>query len=350
MARLINRQVLLSARPDGFPKETDFELVESSIPKPGRGQMLCQTVYLSIDPYMRGRMNAGASYAKGVDIGEVMEAGTVSRVIESNLKAYRPGDFVLGENGWQDFALSNGRLADGRPMRTLNTGHAPISTALGILGMPGHTAYVGLLDIGRPKRGETVVVSAASGAVGSAVGQIARMKGCRVVGIAGVQEKCDYAVDKLGFDACISHMSNTLGDDLRAACPDGIDVYFENVGGRVFDAVLPLLNEFSRVPVCGRIANYNQAGSSAGPDRVPTLMGLVLIRRITVRGFIVFDHRDREVDFLRDMGAWLEAGSVTYREDIVDGLEHAVTAFQGLLRGKNFGKLLIRVSPDSTRS
>ena len=347
---LINRQVLLSARPDGFPKDTDFELVESPMPKPGPGQMLCQTVYLSLDPYMRGRMNAGASYAKGVDLGEVMGAGTVSQVVKSDLEGYAPGDLVLGENGWQDYALSSGRLADGRPMRTLNPGHAPISTALGVLGMPGHTAYVGLLDIGRPQRGETVVVSAASGAVGSVVGQIARIKGCRVVGVAGAQEKCDYVVDELGFDACVSHRSDTLCDDLKAACPDGIDVYFENVGGEVFEAVLPLLNLFSRVPVCGRIANYNLTGAPPGPDRTPSLMGRVLIRRITIRGFIVFDHNDREAEFLRDVAAWIQNGTLTYREDVVDGLERSVTAFQGLLQGKNFGKLLVRVSPDPTLS
>ena len=348
MAALVNRQVLLSARPDGFPKDTDFELVETSVPGPGDGQMLCRTVYLSLDPYMRGRMNAGASYAKGVELGEVMGAGTVSQVVESNLEGFKVGDLVLNENGWQDYALSNGTLSDGRRMRTLDPDRAPISTAVGVLGMPGHTAYVGLLDVGQPQPGETVVVSAASGAVGSVVGQIARIKGCRVVGVAGAQEKCDYVVGELGFDACVSHRSDTLRDDLKGACPDGVDVYFENVGGKVFEAVLPLLNTFSRMPVCGRIANYNLKELPAGPDRTPALMGLVLTRRITVRGFIVFDHNDRQPDFLRDVGAWIRNGELKYREDVVDGLEHAVSAFQGLLQGKNFGKLLVRLSPDPT--
>ena len=347
---LVNRQVLLAARPVGFPKASDFELVETPAPVPGPGQMLCRTVYLSLDPYMRGRMNAGASYAKGVELGEVMQGGTVSQVAESNLTGFGVGDFVLSANGWQDYAVSNGMRPDGRSLRKLDPAEAAISTAAGVLGMPGHTAYVGLLDIGRPEPGETVVVSAASGAVGSVVGQIARIKGCRVVGVAGAREKCDYVVDELGFDACVSHRRDTLSADLKAACPDGIDVYFENVGGRVFEAVLPLLNNFARVPVCGRIATYSMSALPAGPDLTPKVMGLVLTRRLTIRGFIVFDHNDREADFLRDVGAWIRSGEVTYREDIVGGLDNAVSAFQGLLQGKNFGKLLVRVSPDPTRS
>ena len=306
--------------------------------------MLCQTVYLSLDPYMRGRMNAGPSYAKGVAVGEVMTAGTVSRVAESKLDRFAVGDFVLTGNGWQDYALS-----DGRGVRKLDPAEAPISTAVGVLGMPGHTAYVGLLDIGKPKASETVVVSAASGAVGAVAGQIARIKGCRVVGVAGAKEKCDYVIDELGFDACVSHQSENLAANLKAACPDGIDVYFENVGGKVFDAVLPLLNTFARVPVCGRIANYNLTGPPPGPDQTARLMGLVLVRRLTLRGFIVFDHVDRMPDFLRDVGAWIRNGELKYREDIVEGLENAVTAFQGLFQGRNFGKLLVRVSDDPTR-
>ena len=289
-------------------------------------------------------MNAGRSYAKGVAVGEVMTAGTVSRVAESKLNGFAVGDFVLTGNGWQDYALS-----DGRGVRKLDPDEAPISTAVGVLGMPGHTAYVGLLDIGKPKANETVVVSAASGAVGAVVGQIARITGCRVVGVAGAKEKCDYVVDELGFDACVSHQSDDLAANLKAACPDGIDVYFENVGGKVFDAVLPLLNPFARVPVCGRIANYNLTGPPPGPDQTARLMGRVLVRRLTLRGFIVFDHVDRMPDFLRDVGAWIRNGELRYREDIVEGLENAVTAFQGLFKGRNFGKLLVRVSDDPTR-
>ena len=234
-------------------------------------------------------------------------------------------------------------------MRKLDPAAAPISTAVGVLGMPGMTAYVGLLDHGRPQAGETVVVSAASGAVGAVVGQIAKIKGCRVVGIAGAPEKCAYVTADLGFDACVSHREEDLPAALRAACPDGIDVYFENVGGRVFEAVLPLLNEFARVPVCGRIANYNLTEPPPGPDHVPRLMGLTLVRRLTFRGFIVYDHREREPEFLRDVSAWIRDGRVQYREDVVDGLDRVVPAFQGLLRGENFGKLLVRVSEDPTR-
>ena len=340
----VNRQIQLAAHPNGFPKDTDFRMVEGPVPSPDAGQMLCQTVYLSLDPYMRGRMNAGRSYAKGVAVGEVMTAGTVSRVAESKLDGFAVGDFVLTGNGWQDYALS-----DGRGVRKLDPAEAPISTAVGVLGMPGHTAYVGLLDIGKPKASETVVVSAASGAVGAVVGQIARIKGCRVVGVAGAKEKCDYVVGELGFDACVSHQSDNLAANLKAACPDGIDVYFENVGGKVFDAVLPLLNTFARVPVCGRIANYNLTGPPPGPDQTARLMGRVLVRRLTLRGFIVFDHVDRMPDFLRDVGAWIRNGELKYREDIVEGLENAVTAFPGLFQGRNFGKLLVRVSDDPTR-
>ena len=339
-----NRQVQLAARPVGFPKDTDFKLVETAVPSPGNGQMLCRTIYLSLDPYMRGRMNAGLSYAASTQIGEVMIGGTVSQVVESNLGTYAPGDFVLGMNGWQEYALS-----DGKGVRKLDPSAAPISTAVGVLGMPGWTAYVGLLDLGRPKEGETVVVSAASGAVGAVVGQIAKIKGCRVVGVAGAQKKCDYVRRELRFDGCVSHLSENLGDDLKTACPKGIDVYFENVGGKVFEAVLRLLNTFSRVPVCGRIANYNTTEPPAGPNMVPRLMGLVLVRRISIRGFIVFDHADRQQDFLKDVGGWIRSGQIKYKEDIVEGLENAVGAFQGLLQGKNFGKLLVRVSADPTR-
>jgi NADPH-dependent curcumin reductase CurA len=344
MSTDINHQVQIAARPQGFPKPTDFRFVEAPVPRPIDGQMLCRTIYLSLDPYMRGRMNAGPSYATGLDLGDVMTGGTVSAVVESNLDEFRVGDFVLGGNGWQEYALS-----DGRGVRKLNPEDAPISTAVGVLGMPGHTAYVGLLDIGKVQAGETVVVSAASGAVGAVVGQIARIQGCRVVGIAGASEKCKYVVDSLGFDACLSHRSDRLSEELKAACPSGVDVYFENVGAKVFEAVLPLLNNFARVPICGRIATYNLTELPPGPDQVSKVMGLALIRRLTFRGFIVTDHADRETDFLRDVGEWVRDGSVKYREDIVEGLEHAIEAFQGLLTGRNFGKLLVRVAADPTR-
>ena len=339
-----NRRILLNARPEGFPAEADFRLDEAPAPEPAAGEMLVRTIYLSLDPYMRGRMNAGPSYAAPVELGDVMTGGTVGQVVASRHDGFAEGDFVLAGAGWQEYGLS-----DGRGVRKLDPGAAPLSTALGVLGMPGLTAYVGLLEVGGLKAGDTVVVSAASGAVGAVVGQIARIKGNRVVGVAGARKKCDYVVDELGFDACVSHRSDTLAGDLKAACPDGIDLYFENVGGRVFDAVVPLLNQFARVPVCGRIASYNATSLPQGPNRVPQLMGLVLVRRLNIRGFIVFDHAHLEADFLRDVGGWIRSGELKYREDVVEGLDNAVGAFLGLLRGENFGKLLVRVSDDPTR-
>jgi NADPH-dependent curcumin reductase CurA len=340
----VNRQVRLASHPSGFPELSNFELVEATIPRPGRGQMLCRTIYLSLDPYMRGRMSPGPSYARGVALGEVMVGRTVARVVESELDGFEPGDFVLTSNGWQEYALS-----ERAGVRKLDPDQAPISTALGVLGMPGLTAYVGLLDIGRARAGETVVVSAASGAVGAVVGQIARILGCRVVGVAGAPEKCDYVTRELGFEACVSHLSDDLAGELAAACPQGIDVYFDNVGGKVFEVVLPRLNDFARVPICGRISTYNDTEPPPGPNQVPRVMGTALVRRLTFRGFLVFDHADREEEFLRDVGGWVREGSVRYREDIVDGIVSAPAAFLGLFRGANFGKLIVRVSDDPTR-
>ena len=344
MSTRTNRRILLNARPDGFPTEADFRMVEAPAPEPAAGEMLVRTIYLSLDPYMRGRMNAGPSYAAPVELGDVMTGGTVGQVVASRHDGFREGDLVLAGAGWQEYGLS-----DGRGVRKLDPGVGPISTALGVLGMPGLTAYVGLLEVGGLKDGDAVVVSAASGAVGAVVGQIAKIKGHRVVGVAGTRKKCDYVVDELGFDACLSHRSDTLAADLKAACPDGVDLYFENVGGKVFDAVLPLLNQFARVPVCGRIASYNATSLPEGPDRVPQLMGLALVRRLTIRGFIVFDHAHLEPDFLREVGGWIRSGELKYREHVVEGLDNAVRAFLGLLRGENFGKLLVRVSDDPTR-
>ena len=344
MSTRINRQIVLHSRPDGFPSEADFRLVEGPAPEPAAGEMLVRTIYLSLDPYMRGRMNAGPSYAAPVELGDVMTGGTVGQVVASRNDGFAEGDLVLAGAGWQEYGLS-----DGRGVRKLDPAAAPISTALGVLGMPGLTAYVGLLEVGGLKDGDVVVVSAASGAVGAVVGQIAKIRGHRVVGVAGAQKKCDYVVDELGFDACVSHRSDTLAGDLKAACPDGIDLYFENVGGKVFDAVLPQLNPFARVPVCGRIASYNATSLPDGPDRVPQLMGLALVRRLMIRGFIVFDHTHLEPDFIRDVGGWIRSGALKYREDVVDGLDNAVGAFLGLLRGENFGKLLVRVSDGLTR-
>jgi hypothetical protein len=336
-----NRRIVLAARPTGEPKDSDFRLEEAPVPEPGPGQMLLRTIYLSLDPYMRMRMSAAKSYAKPIEIGEVMIGGAVSRVVSSTLAGFAPGDIVEGRTGWQDYALS-----DGSNLRKVDPSLAPISTAVGVLGMPGMTAYTGLLNIGQPKPGETVVVAAASGAVGSVVGQIAKIKGCRVVGLAGGRAKCDFVVRELGFDACLDHHGPDLPAQLAEACPKGIDVYFENVGGAVFEAVLPLLNPFARVPVCGVIAHYNATEPPPGPNRVPELLRAVLSNRLTLRGFLVGDFAAQQPQFLQEVGGWIRDGRIKYREDVVDGLENAPRAFRGLLRGENFGKLLVRVSKE----
>jgi NADPH-dependent curcumin reductase CurA len=287
---------------------------------------------------MRGRMSDAPSYAASVAIGGVMVGGTVSEVIESRNSGFRKGDIVVGYDGWQDYGVSAGK-----ELRVLDRS-LPITTALGVLGMPGMTAYVGLLDIGQPKPGETVVVSAASGAVGSAVGQIAKIKGARAVGIAGSQDKCDYVVRELGFDACVNYKKGDLLASLKGACPSGIDVYFENVGGDVLGAVMQLLNMNARIPLCGLISEYNATDSVPGPNLRP-----LLFNRVLVKGFIVSDHLARLPDFLKDCGGWLREGRLKHREDVVVGLEKAPEAFIGLLQGKNFGKLLVRVGEDPTR-
>jgi NADPH-dependent curcumin reductase len=336
----INRRVILTARPRGVPTTGDFRIDEGEVPEPGEGQVLLRTLYLSLDPYMRQLMDEiGPVYASSVRLGESMVGGTVNRVAESRHPRFRPGDLVLGNAGWQDYALS-----DGRDLVALGEMPRP-SLALGGLGMPAFTAYVGLLDIGRPAPDETVVVAAATGAVGAIVGQIAKLKGARVIGIAGGADKCRHAVEELGFDACLDRHEPDLAGRLAAACPGGIDVYFENVGGAVFDAVLPLLNIGARVPVCGHIADYNNEILPSGPNRVPLLMASVLQKRIRMQGFVILDHyTTRFDDFRRDMDEWIATGHVKVREHIVHGLENAPTAFIGLLEGRNFGKLIVRVA------
>ena len=336
-----NRQIVLAARPVGAPKDGDFRLVEAARPEPGAGEMLCRTIYLSLDPYMRGRMNAAKSYAASAEIDRVMVGGAVSEVLRSDLADFEPGDIVFAYSGCRDFWTSAGR-----GLRKVDPALAPISTALGVLGMPGMTAYTGLRNIGQPKEGETLVVAAASGPVGSLVGQIAKIEGCRAVGVAGSAEKCAYVVGELGFDACLNHRDAGFAEALAAACPDGIDVYWENVGGAVFQAVVPLLNPFARVPVCGLIAHYNATELPAGPNRTPVLMRAVLSNRILIRGFIVWDFAAQEQEFMETVAGWIRDGRVKYREDIVEGLENAPRVFQGLLQGRNFGKQVIRVSPD----
>lgn len=337
-----NRQWTLARRPKGEPAAADFAIVETALPTPKDGEVLAKTLYLSLDPYMRRRMDDGPSYAAPVAIGEVMTAGTVAQVLESKDSRYKPGDLVVGQGGWQDYwTLSANEIYKAV------TGTYPLSYNLGLLGMPGLTAYTGLMRIGEPKAGETVVVAAASGAVGAAVGQMAKRLGCRAVGIAGSDDKCRYAVETLGFDACISHRSASMAEDIKAACPQGIDVYFENVGGPVFEAVFPLMNDFSRIPLCGLIAYYNAARKAdmASSYGVPDIMFALLVKRIRLQGFIVSDTWGQMFGpFIKDMIQWAAAKPFAYAEDMVDGLEAAPQAFMGLLKGKNFGKLVVKVA------
>ncbi len=334
-----NRRLVLAQRPVGAPDENTMRLETADIPTPQAGQMLLRTEFLSLDPYMRGRMSSAASYAASVGIGDVMVGGTVSEVVASNIAGFETGDLVLSFNGWQDYALS-----DGTGVTNLGKSPANPSWALGILGMPGFTAYAGLKYIGEPKAGETLVVAAATGPVGATVGQIGKLWGCRVIGVAGGPKKCEYAVNSLGFDACLDHKADDFAAQLTAATPDGIDVYFENVGGKVFDAVLPQLNPNARIPVCGLVSQYNATSLPEGPDRMGMLMGQLLRKKIRMQGFIIFDTFGHKYpEFAKEMTAWVQEGKISYLEEIVDGLESAPEAFAGLLTGKNFGKLVIRV-------
>lgn len=333
-----NRQILLKTRPVGTPSAANFDIVDSSVPAVPDGGVLRRTIYLSLDPYMRGRMSDAKSYAAPVKVGDVMCGHTVSQVVESRNADFNAGDFVAGYDGWQEYAASNGT-----DLRKLDSSVAPISTAIGVLGMPGMTAWIGLMDIGRPAPGETVVVAAASGAVGSIVGQLAKAHGCRAVGVAGSDAKCDYVTGDLGFDACINYKTGNFAASLADACPRGVDVYFENVGGAVFAAVIRLLNRGARIPLCGVIADYNAQTSG-----VPSLLPL-LVSRATLQGFIVSDHVDRYVAAMQELAPLVRAGRLKYREDITEGLDAAPGAFIGLLAGRNFGKALVRVSPDPTR-
>ena len=340
MTEHVNRRIVLAERPRGLPTSRHFRLEEVAVPQPAEGQVLLRTLYLSLDPYMRQLMNeVPPAYAPSVQLGETMTGGTVNRVVASRHPQFHVGDLVLGRAGWQDYALS-----DGDDLSALADPARP-SLALGGLGMTAFTAYVGLLDIGQPTPGETVVVAAATGAVGSMVGQIAKLKGARVVGVAGGAAKCRYAVEELGFDVCLDRFDKHLADRLAAACPGGIDVYYENVGGAVFDAVLPLLNIGARVPVVGTIAHDNDAAPPSGPDRLPEVMTSVLQKRIRMQGLVILDHYgDRFEAFRRDMDEWVAAGRIKLPEDRVDGLQNAPAAFIGLLEGRNLGKLVVRVA------
>ena len=342
MSSISSQRIVLASRPQGAPTSENFRLEHVTLPDLAEGQILLKTQFLSLDPYMRGRMSDAPSYAAPVQIDEVMTGGAVSRVERSMHPKFHEGDLVVGATGWQSHCIS-----DGRNVIPIPSGLPSPSMALGVLGMPGMTAYMGLMDIGQPKAGETLVVAAASGAVGSVVGQEAKIKGLRVVGVAGGSEKCKYVVDELGFDACVDHKGANFAEELAQACDQGIDIYYENVGGKVFDAVVPLLNAKARIPLCGLIASYNDHQPPSGPDRLPQLQRTLLTKRVRIQGFIVFDdYGDRQPEFISAMAPWVRDGKVKFREDVVDGLENAPQAFIGMLEGRNFGKLVVRVGRD----
>jgi NADPH-dependent curcumin reductase CurA len=344
----MNRFWTLSDKPVGaWPDEGTFELREGPMPSPGPGQALTRTIYVSLDPYQWGYKRRGSDKP-----GDPCHARTVSQVVESRIEGLAPGDFVFNTNGWAEYGL----MGEGVPRpgymipRKLDPEKGRISQAVGVLGMLGLTAYAGMVLQGQPKAGETAVVSAASGGVGQIAGQLARLKGCRVVGIAGAEKKCRYVVEELGFDACVSHLSPTFAADLKAACPEGVDVYFENVGGKVFEAVLPLFNPGARMTICGLIAHY---GDDAGVDGRAELMKLAepifRERGVTVSNLFVGDYvADHHDAFLAEVGPWVANGEIRYREDIRDGFETIPTAFAQMLRGENFGKTLVRISEDPT--
>jgi NADPH-dependent curcumin reductase CurA len=337
---ILNQRIVLASRPKGTPTPENFRMEREAMPELEEGQVLLRTLYLSLDPYMRGRMSDAPSYAEPVQVNDVMTGGAVSRVEQSRNAHFKEGDLVVGMTGWQTHSI-----CDGTQVLPLPKDLPSPSMAVGVLGMPGITAYMGLMDIGKPKAGETLVVAAASGAVGSVVGQVAKLKGLRVVGIAGGDKKCRYVVDELGFDACIDHKSEHFAEELAQACGNGIDIYFELVGGKVFRAVLPLLNARARVPLCGLIAQYNAPPLPEGPDYMPLLMRTLLTKRARVQGFIVFEeYGDRHAEFLAAMVPLVKEGNIKFLEDVVEGLEQAPEAFIGMLDGGNFGKLVVKVA------
>lgn len=329
-----NKQVVLINRPKGAVSEDNFRLLEAPVGKPGAGQVLVKNEWLSLDPYMRGRMNDVKSYAPSVQLGQVMVGQTVGEVIESQDRRFKPGDRVLTQLGWQLYGV-----ADAVELTLIDTERAPASCYLGILGMPGITAWFGLFEIGQPKAGETVVVSAASGAVGSVVGQLARIRGCRAVGIAGGRAKCDYVVQELGFDACIDYKAGNLLQELRQACPQGVDVHFENVGGETLDTLLRVMNPYSRIVVCGLIAEYN-----ASEPYGYKMLRAVLVNRIKMQGMIVFDWKDRYGEALEGLAGYLAESRLKYRESVVHGIENAPQGLIALLKGANFGKQLVKLA------
>ncbi len=336
----LNRQIILANRPDGYPVESDFELVESSIPDPVEGEILVRTIYLSVDPYMRGRMNVSQkSYAAPVGDREVITGGVVGEVVKSKHDQFQVGDIAQCQLGWQAYGTMAGEDA-----RKIDPDLAPISTSLGILGMPGLTAYFGLLEVCEPQAGETVFISGAAGAVGSIVGQIAKIKGCQAIGSAGTDQKVEHIVSDLGFDAAYNY--KTTSDyvaKIAELCPDGVDVYFDNVGGTQTDAVFPNFNIGARISICGQISQYNLKK----PELGPRLFFHFIVKRLRMRGFLVFDFVERHEQALTEMANWLKTNKLQYRETITDGLENAPTAFISMLKGGNLGKQLVKVSNES---
>ncbi len=337
-----NRQILLAARPTGWPDQSNFRLEETPIPEPAGGQFLARNIYMSVDPYMRGRMNDRKSYVSPFQVGQALEGGAVGQVVKSNHPGFAEGQYVSSFQGWREYFVSGGERVS-----KIDPALAPISAYLGILGIPGFTGWYGLKEIGKPQAGETLVVSGAAGATGSLVGQIGKILGCRVVGSAGSDAKCSYLTGELDFDAAINY--KTAGDlysALREACPKGIDIYFENVGGPMLDAVLRLINPFSRIPLCGMISQYNLAAPEPGPRFLVSMIP----NRTLMQAFIIGDHMDRLLEFIREVGGWLKAGRLKYQETVVEGIENAPRAFLGLLRGENLGKMLVRLGPDPTKA
>ena len=328
------RCVRLRRIPEGVPKTTDFELGEASVERPGEGEFLSRTLYLSLDPYLRGVISGRHLYAEKVGPGDVMPGRTVAQVVESRRPDYAPGDIALCSNGWREYGLSRGAVE----LRKINPDDAPISTAIGILGMPGLTAWSGLLHLGEPMPGQTVLVSAACGPVGSMVGQLARISGCRAVGIAGGPEKCGIVTSEFGFEECVDYKTGDLGAKLKDACPDGVDIYFDNVGGEVLAAAMSRLALGARVILCGMMSGYNNTGPPPpGPSLIPLVMA-----RATLRGLVVYDHEDKRADFLRASTRWVKEGRIRFREDVTDGIGNAPEAFCRLMRGQNVGKALVR--------
>ncbi|MFS0725877.1 NADP-dependent oxidoreductase [Paenibacillus sp. 1P07SE] len=333
MSATMNRKFILTSRPHGMPTEEQFRIVEEPIPAAAEEEIVVRSLYISVDPYMRGRMNEGPSYTAAFEVGSVISGGAVGQVVSSRSSKLREGDIVSGMWGWQEYAA-----VSAEHVQRIDPDQAPVSTALGILGMPGLTAYFGLLDIGRPEPGETVVVSGAAGAVGSVVGQIAKLKGCRVVGIAGSQDKLAYLKDELGFDAVVNYKSDAFDSELKQACPDGVDVYFDNVGGSVSDAVIALLNKGARIPLCGQISLYNLEK----PDEGPRIQPQLLTKRALIQGFIVGDYAEQFPEAVVQLARWLQADKLSYTETVLEGFEKLPQAFLGLFEGSNTGKLLVR--------